>query len=115
MDRAMSRSRSPTRPRSPQRPPGRNDNEDTHPLARQRTSFTLRTEVNAKGNITNIVKLIGMELISRAATAEVAMACLDDNDESHNISNATINGDGTITKSDGVVISANSVILRIIL
>ena len=113
MDRAAHRSRSPARPRSPQRPPGRIA--EIHPLARQRTSFTIRTEVNAIGNTTNIAKLIGMELISRAATAEVGIACLDDNDESHNLSNATFNGGGTITKADGTVISSTSVVLRIIM
>ena len=107
------RSRSPVRPRSPQRPSGRSN--EIHPQARQRTSFTLRTEVCAVGNITNIVKLIGMELIARAATAEVGASCLDADDQSHNLSNAVFHGDGTITKDDGTLIYSTAVVLRIIM
>ena len=61
------------------------------------------------------MKLIGMELIARAATDEVGAAALDENDQTHDLSNAVFNGDGTITKADGELILATSVILRIVM
>ena len=81
----------------------------------QHTHFSLRTEIKAIGSIKNIMKLIGMELIARAATDEVGAAALDENDQTHDLSNAVFNGDGTITKADGELILATSVILRIVM
>ena len=53
-----------------------------------------------------------MELIAKTALQQVGAAALDENDETHNLINATFNGNGTITKADGSCIRASSVVLR---
>jgi hypothetical protein len=68
--------------------------------------------MKAVGSIQTITKLIGMELIAKASLQQVGAAALDADDQTHNLSNATFNGDGTITKGDGSCITASSVVLR---
>jgi len=76
------------------------------------TGFTIRIEIKAVGSIQTITKIIGMELIAKAALEQVGAAALDEDDETHNLINATFNGNGTITKADGSCIRASSVVLR---
>jgi hypothetical protein len=76
------------------------------------TQFTIRTEMKAVGSIQTITKLLGMELIAKASLQQVGAAALDAEDNTHNLSNATFLGNGTINLANGSCITASSVVMR---
>ena len=79
------------------------------------THFCLQTEFRAKGSVQDMAKVVGMQLIARAATGEAGAAALDENSDTHDLTNATINGDGAVTKSDGAQINATFITMRIVM